>query len=456
MNANSNRTPVAVRYVLLFIGVALCAWSLSDDLLIGGGPGFGGAQGSVLVAGTIALVGAIWFRSFGVLMLIIYGSLFVAIAIGEITLRMAFAPKFDSAFQLSSQYLYELRPGVVKEFIHLPANGGASHLYRVNSDGFRGEELLDRNESRKRILVYGDSFIHAIFSENHATFSEQLETMLSKRLGTSVEVVNAGVAGYGPDQIVARMPQELRALAPDLIVVSIYAGNDFGDLARNKLYKLGSNGIPITNTPTIAPEIILQERLGERELRLRRLLRNIRDAIKRPQSFRDPVEVVNQAFDQQVREYEEFAVNGDNLVRELRSDPYSADISLVANEPSATYKIALMRRVLSDIQEQADKLTIPLVFMFIPHPIDVTFGKHESGTVDKLRWPEFDPNRLVNILEQHCLASSMRCLSLLEPFRAGGGASLYLKGGDDHWNDTGQQFAAKEMVNFLEQNSLQQ
>lgn len=449
-----NRSLSLLRYVLLAVGVGLCAWSLSDDLLIGGGPGFGFVQTIVLVAGVIALIAAIWHRAFGALVLVTYCSLFFAIAISEITLRTVLAPKFNSAFQLNDQYLYGLKPGVVKEFTHLPANGGGSHLYRVNSDGFRGDELRDRDESVKRVVVYGDSFIHAIFSEKDATFTERLEQMLAKQKGSFVEVVNAGVAGYGPDQIAFRMQRELSELDPDLVIVSIYSGNDFGDLARNKLFKIDSNGIAVPNTPSIDPKIVFQEKFSERELRVRRLLRNVREAVRQPRSVRDPVEVVNLAFEQQVREYEEFALNGDNVVRELRSDPYSADISLVADTPSAEFKTALMQGVFDDIKKQTELAVIPLVFMIIPHPIDVAFGKHESGFVDEVRWPEYEPDRLTAKLMALCANNDSNCLALLSPFRSKGGVALYLRGGDDHWNDLGQEVAAQEMVDFLEQNTL--
>ncbi|MCR9258144.1 MAG: SGNH/GDSL hydrolase family protein [Pseudomonadaceae bacterium] len=454
MNETTKIFSSPVRYTLIFVGFILCAWALSDDLLIGGGPGFGFVQGAVLLAGVVALLGALLPQGYGVGLLVTYISLFGALAVGEVALRAAFAAKFDSAFELNDRYLYGLRPRVFKEFVHLPANGGTSHVYRINTDGFRGDELLERDEISKRVIVYGDSFIHAAFSEYSKTFPEQLERMLKSHEAGEVEVINAGVAGYGPDQIAIRMRSEIKELRPDLILVSIFSGNDFGDLARNKLYKLNVQGAAIPNKPTIDPEIVFQEMLSQRELRIRRLIRSILASARRPSHVRDPETTLQEAFDQHVREYEEFAILGDNVVRELRSDPYSADISLVANQPSALYKIKLMTRVLKDIQKTADALEIPLVFMFIPHPIDVTMGNHESGVVDNLLWPDYDPNKLINTLEQICLPNNMRCVSLLEPFRARGGENLYLKGGDDHWNDSGQQLAAKEVISFLEKNAL--
>ena len=48
---------------------------------------------------------------------------------------------------------------------------------------------------------------------------------------------------------------------------------------------------------------------------------------------------------QHLDEYQEYVVEGDNVIRMLRSDPYSADISLLPDSPSAQYKLALMEAV---------------------------------------------------------------------------------------------------------------
>ncbi|XOV81723.1 MAG: hypothetical protein ACFHXK_12675 [bacterium] len=453
MNADSKKSHV-VSYFLIAIGVALGVWSLSDDLLIGGGPGFGFVQGVVLAAGLLALVGAVWPKTLGVLLLVTYSSLLVALLVGEIALRTLMAPQFDSAFQTNDQYLYDLKPGVLKEYTHLEANGGKTHVYKTNSQGYRGGELRERTKVAKRVAVYGDSFIHAVFSKDEETFVARLAQMIKAKGESSVEVVNAGVAGYGPDQIAVRMQTEVQGLKPDLIIVSIFAGNDFGDLARNKLYKLNPNGQVERNKPVLAPEIVFQEKLGEHELRVRRLIRNVRDALRQSGENRDPIEVVNAAYSQQIREYEEFAINNDNIVSELRSDPYSADFSLVKNAPSAGFKTRLMRGVLTDIEEYAKASEVPLVFMLIPHPIDVMKGNHASGVVDWERWPEYDSEILIRTLEKLCAEKELQCLSLLEPFRDQGGADLYLKGGDDHWNNLGQEVAARELTRFLEQRAL--
>ncbi|MCC5870681.1 MAG: hypothetical protein JJU27_19450 [Gammaproteobacteria bacterium] len=127
-------------------------------------------------------------------------SIMLTIIIAEILLRVFLGPRFYASFKLHERYLYTLTPGVVRDLRHREANGGHVIRYRVNGAGFRGPEF-DICAEHYRVVVYGDSFIHAEFSELSHTFVKRLEAQLSVFLEEPVEVVNVGVNGYGPDQI---------------------------------------------------------------------------------------------------------------------------------------------------------------------------------------------------------------------------------------------------------------
>jgi len=159
----------------------------------------------------------------------------------ELVLRHALGSRYCPVIELDDRLLYRLIPGAEGVHTLSPINGSRRIHYAINSRGFRGRELAPSGGSL-RVVVYGDSFIHGEFSRTEDTFAERLKVHLARRLGTNVEVVNAGVAGYGPDQELRRMEGDLPSLQPNLVVVAIYAGNDFGDLVRNKLYRLAGDG----------------------------------------------------------------------------------------------------------------------------------------------------------------------------------------------------------------------
>ena len=106
-----------------------------------------------------------------------------------------------------------------------------------------------------RVAVYGDSFVEARFTPIERTFAARLQQVLAEG-GRTVEVVNAGVTGYGPDQSALRMERELPGLAPRLVVLVLYAGNDGGDVVRNRLFRLNAEGRLEVHRPRLDPELL--------------------------------------------------------------------------------------------------------------------------------------------------------------------------------------------------------
>ena len=160
-----------------------------------------------------------------------------------------------------------------------------------------------------------------------------------------------------------------------------------------------------------------------------------------------PRERMEFLLEQHVREYEEFVVRGDDVVRDLLWDSYDADVSLTPTSDAARYKIDLMDRLLARMQAVADGVPVPLVLVLIPHPIDVC--GHETAEVDRERYPDYDPRGLTAILEGIATRRGFEYVELFGPFRERGGRELYFKGLDPHWNDLGQDFGAEVVAEFL-------
>jgi hypothetical protein len=77
-----------------------------------------------------------------------------------------------------------------------------------------------------RILAVGDSMVEAVQVGVRADHDGLLERSLSARLGRSVEIVNAGIGGYDPNQYRMTAQMELRKSRYDLVLVFVYVEND--------------------------------------------------------------------------------------------------------------------------------------------------------------------------------------------------------------------------------------
>lgn len=89
---------------------------------------------------------------------------------------------------------------------------------QINSAGYRGPEI-DATRSRLRLLALGDSCTFGSPFAERFVYARALERELRAR-GFDAEVINGGVEGYAPDDVLARI-DEFRALRPALTTVYV-------------------------------------------------------------------------------------------------------------------------------------------------------------------------------------------------------------------------------------------
>lgn len=393
----------------------------------------------------------------------------LAFLLGEIVLQLVPAPGLSTIYALHETYLHSLIPGSARFFDRSPVNGGQRIVVRVNDDGYRGEPLLEG--AHPRIVVYGDSFIEAEFSELGNTFAEQLEGRLTTDRDPNIEVVNAGVVAYGPDQVARRMQDELPRLKPRLSIVAVYAGNDYGELVRNRLFALSDSGHVVENEPRLHTSLRTRFGLARWQPATLKLLdqggTRLASIVKwrfehhfgvRPAhaatlapAGRD-MGFIDESLESLSKEYAEHVVRGSNEVRSLFGDPYDADVALLPKSESSRYKRQLMTGVLERIQRTADSNQVGLLLLIIPSPIDLC-ESHDLGRVDRARYPEYRRTELTGFLERTAADLGIDALDLFEPFQQRGGCRLYFGGNDNHWNDEGQRVAADVVMEHLSEHS---
>src|SRR5438034_5517129 len=136
---------------------------------------------------------------------------------GELVLRRWF-PFENTITQRDGRYLYKYIPGS-RKLKPMSTAGARSTMVTVNREGRLGAVVSKTN--RPRIVVYGDSFIAGEETPVRQTFVADLERALQVRLSKNVQVINAGVVGYGPDQESLVMEDQIDTLKPDLVIVAI-------------------------------------------------------------------------------------------------------------------------------------------------------------------------------------------------------------------------------------------
>ena len=125
-----------------------------------------------------------------------------------------------------------------------PMESDTGHLVRVriNSRGYRGREYPWDSAAGFRILGLGDSFTFGFGVEEDDSYLARLERALADR---HVEVINAGLAGMGPDNEARLLAADGPGLRPDLVLVGFYVGNDLIDALTGVQRTRLRNGAPM-------------------------------------------------------------------------------------------------------------------------------------------------------------------------------------------------------------------
>lgn len=128
----------------------------------------------------------------------------------------------------------------------------------ANSRGLRDREFeYPKPAGVSRILILGDSMTEGGQVSADQTFTKRLEQSLMQT-GVPVEVINAGMAGFGTAHEVLFYEHEGARYQPDIVVLAFFIGNDVYDNSQ-RLVPTGTPGKPP------APYFVLVD--GEIELR---------------------------------------------------------------------------------------------------------------------------------------------------------------------------------------------
>lgn len=348
----------------------------------------------------------------------------------------------DQAYQFHPNYLISLKSNMRKRFIRSNQIGDTIY-WRSNQAGFRGMELVDKPASR--VMVYGDSNIQSRFTHLQDTYPEKLKQYLQTALMQEVEVINAGIIGFGPDQSLLKMTDEVALYRPDIVVLHVFADNDFGDIVRNRLVEADSAGVLIS-TPfpkEVDPDLYQQ---GVQSFMLVKLAKRAAKSLLRElpaaeadifiERVRARCQDENQIYEQGLpKKYSHF------------HDHYDLDLALEPDSPAAQTKVRLMAGVLKAAQGLAQKQGFRLLVLIQPSSIDLTENNLISY-LDLKKFPEYQPTRLSASVETICQEAHIPFINLYPIFLANEPHTLFHIR-DDHWNERGQDLAAKETAHLL-------
>jgi hypothetical protein len=146
---------------------------------------------------------------------------------------------------------WAMKPGV------RTVRGGKT--YTINRQGFRSLHDFDPRPDRYQVLIVGDSFTFGDDASDDETWPYFLGT-----LDARLHVLNMGGTGYGTDQMLITISEEIAKYKPDL-VISAFVSDDlyramleFRDYKKPR-FRLSGGSLVLTNTPIEEPDDVLRE-----------------------------------------------------------------------------------------------------------------------------------------------------------------------------------------------------
>lgn len=390
-------------------------------------------------------------------------SLAVSLVVAELVVErwmpvgaVVYAPDAALLFDAlpNARRVQAMPPGAVRE-------GDATRvLIETNSLGLRGPEL-EQPKRRPRLLVLGDSFVMAENVPYASTFVRRLEVELAGAgaatagvpvgvgAGLDVECVNAGRSGYGPDQAFLLAERCFDVVRPDALLLVLCAGNDLGDLARNKLLRCTSQGELVRQRPRLAPHVQLD--FDERSARAARpALRRLWDfaRLRREFSRWPPAEDPSLLglYDELLRgQYREHFSEGDLTVSWLFEDIFDSVQALEPEGEIARREVELLTAILRALDSLARGRGIPFAVLVTPVAPDLAPGLLVRLTPET--HPGYVRGTLPRLHREAAEAAGVRVLDVSSAFAAQPDpAALFVGGDDPHWNSRGQALAARTVA----------
>lgn len=342
---------------------------------------------------------AIAARKAGTALLIVL----ISLVLGEVALRLVDAVRPSYIFQDDSYNRFRGRPGAM-------VRG-----FALNDRGFMDLPVLADKGDGFRIVALGDSFAFGV-----VPYPSNYLTLLEKRLDRPrrpVEVVNMGIPKISPVEERTVLLREGLALDPDLVLLSVFVGNDFLEVLGSSSRDRGLvDSSYVLSLLRFAATIGAQPDPG---------------ALYGQRAYDDRAPTMSEATYLEVLEHR---------ARIYRTDwkhwPEALDRTVAA---------------IADIENDCRRRGTPLTVVVIPDEIQVDekvrrwvmqrSPTYRSESIDLLR-----PTRE---LVEHLVSLDIDVLDLYPAFRNVSDERRLYKPRDTHWNLAGNRLAARVIATHL-------
>lgn len=318
---------------------------------------------------------------------------------------------------------------------------------RINTLGLRDRErVLAKPGGVQRILLLGDSHVEALQVHLEEAIGPQLEAQLQETQG-SIEVVSAGVSGFGTAAELMLFREIGRHFEPDLVVLAFYPGNDV------------KNNSPVLEK-TLVPEYDADGSVV-RIAAVRPAARGEGSVLGRSAAYRYFRKLILTRQPRLAERLVRWGLMQPAAIREAEAaHGVPLDYWVYAEPPPAEWAAAWRHteRTLDDLRREVGDAGagFALVIVTARDRVDPQAWERLREAYPQLRQGTWNLDGPTHRVLQWCQSRGVACLNL-HPFftlaHEGGAAPLHFAH-DGHWTAAGHALAARATAEFIRRESL--
>ena len=388
-------------------------------------------------------------------------SLFILTAVLEGLSRIFFSTVTKHEIVIRNQYYgWEKTPNLD----YVVQNWNGEFEFNTNSKGLRGLKDFPYEKPRDafRILVLGDSFMEAGEVPLEQSFCYQLEKYLTETLGSHIEIVNAGVAGFGTDNEYLYYKHEGYKYAADLVLLSFLTANDimdnsheltknfFGSHEKPYFSVNKNNALKLHNFPYVPH--------AEKENVTSRIKRFIRNNFTLYNIIGDKVKENPEVFSllMKIGLIKEQQVYSDSDVIPV---PYMIYSTSYSDEWKTAWTVTrkLILTLRKAVEENGSKFA--MIGLTNPEQVHEFHWENIAQKYTNMKPSEFDLTRPSRLLASFAKENSINFYNLLPHFKKKARSEnilLHSVPEDSHWSPEGHRLAAELTANYLSRQLIRQ
>jgi lysophospholipase L1-like esterase len=311
------------------------------------------------------------------------------------------------ALQKDDRTVYSLIPD---KTTHLRYNN-YDYVLKTNSLGFNSPEInlkQQKDTNTFRIFVVGDAFSMPEGVEYKKSYPRLLEDKLKKsHPNKSIQVINGGVTGYGPTEMLLQMQTYIDTINPDLIINQIFV-NEFAEINYSSKSRLRNIGF---RDYSLKEKLFWYSQLSEH------IKKNLRDILHQPDLNHYENKSLLFFYNKDSRYYNDTIID--------KMDHYLESIKTISRESNST-----------------------LLIMYVPGEIEVSkpdhidYYPHHLNIQDTTKYDLSRPNEIIRRL---CRRNDIRLFDTEKILSEHPDQPVYYPR-SWHWNAEGHKLIARELT----------